>query len=155
DRSGNYGTLDLVRALQWVRDNAAVFGGDPGNVTIFGESGGGIDVFALLTSPSAKGLFHRAIVESGLPSSSTAQAALAAPEEGGEPGSSRDLLMLLLVHDGRARDRAQAKAALAAMSDAEVAAYLRSKTAEELIDVLDPGLLGMYESPTLIRDGAV
>ena len=63
--SGNYGILDLIAALQWVQRNIAAFGGDPGNVTIFGESGGGGKVLACLTSPLAKGLFHRAIIESG------------------------------------------------------------------------------------------
>lgn len=63
--SGNAGMLDLVLALEWVRDNIARFGGDPGCVTIFGESGGGAKVSTLLAMPSAKGLFHRAIVQSG------------------------------------------------------------------------------------------
>jgi para-nitrobenzyl esterase len=63
--SGNAGMLDLVLALQWVRDNISLFGGDPGNVTIFGESGGGFKVSTLLAMPAATGLFHRAIVESG------------------------------------------------------------------------------------------
>jgi len=63
--SGNAGMLDLVLALQWVRDNAAAFGGDPGNVTIFGQSGGGAKVSTLLAMPAAKGLFHRGIIESG------------------------------------------------------------------------------------------
>ncbi len=64
-QSGNVGVLDLVAALEWVRDNAANFGGDPGNVMIFGQSGGGGKVSALLAMPSAKGLFHRAVIESG------------------------------------------------------------------------------------------
>ena len=63
--SGVAGMLDAVLALKWVRDNIAAFGGDPGNVTIFGESGGGSKVSTLLALPSAKGLFHRAIIESG------------------------------------------------------------------------------------------
>src|SRR6059058_6160302 len=63
--SGNAGVLDLVAALGWVRDNIAVFGGDPGNVTIFGESGGGGKVSVLLAMPAARGLFHRAIIQSG------------------------------------------------------------------------------------------
>jgi para-nitrobenzyl esterase len=63
--SGNAGVLDLVAALRWVQDNIAQFGGDPGNVTIFGESGGGGKVSVLLAMPAARGLFHRAIIQSG------------------------------------------------------------------------------------------
>ncbi|WP_404710450.1 carboxylesterase/lipase family protein [Sphingomonas sp. MMS24-J13] len=61
----NVGQLDIVAALQWVRDNIAAFGGDPGNVMVFGQSGGGSKVAALLAMPSARGLFHRAALESG------------------------------------------------------------------------------------------
>ena len=64
-QSGNAGVLDLVAALEWVRDNIARFGGDPGNVTIFGQSGGGGKVSALLAMPARKGLFHKAIIQSG------------------------------------------------------------------------------------------
>jgi para-nitrobenzyl esterase len=63
--STNVGMLDIVAALRWVRDNISNFGGDPGNVTIFGQSGGGAKVSTLLAMPSAKGLFHRAVIESG------------------------------------------------------------------------------------------
>jgi para-nitrobenzyl esterase len=63
--SGNYMFLDMIAALQWVQRNIAAFGGDPDNVTIFGESGGGFKVAALMASPLASSLFHRAIVESG------------------------------------------------------------------------------------------
>ncbi len=64
-RATNAGMLDIVAALEWVRDNIAAFGGDPGNVTIFGQSGGGGKVSTLMAMPPARGLFHRAIVESG------------------------------------------------------------------------------------------
>ena len=63
--SGNVGQLDIVLALEWVRDNIAAFGGDSSNVTIFGESGGGAKVGTMLAQPPAKGLFHRGIIESG------------------------------------------------------------------------------------------
>ncbi|MDP4222657.1 MAG: carboxylesterase family protein [Bacteroidota bacterium] len=63
--SGNVGMLDLVAALEWVRDNIANFGGDPGNVTIMGQSGGGAKVTTLTAMPSAKGLIHKAVVLSG------------------------------------------------------------------------------------------
>ena len=64
-QSGNTGMLDIVTALAWVRDNIVVFGGDPGRVLIFGQSGGGAKVSTLMGMPSAKGLFHRAVVQSG------------------------------------------------------------------------------------------
>ena len=63
--TGNLGMLDIVKALEWVRDNISAFGGDPSNVTIFGQSGGGGKVSTLMARPSAKGLFHKAIVQSG------------------------------------------------------------------------------------------
>ena len=63
--SGNAGMLDIVAALAWVRDNIAAFGGDPGNVTVFGESGGGAKTAALLAMPSGRGLFHNAVAMSG------------------------------------------------------------------------------------------
>ena len=63
--AGTAGVMDIVAALEWVRDNIAAFGGDPGNVTIFGESGGGAKVSVLMALPSAKGLFHKAIIQSG------------------------------------------------------------------------------------------
>jgi carboxylesterase type B/imidazolonepropionase-like amidohydrolase len=63
--SGNYATLDQIAALEWVRDNIAKLGGDPGNVTVFGQSAGAFNIGALMTSPLARGLFHRAIAQSG------------------------------------------------------------------------------------------
>ncbi|WNG17227.1 carboxylesterase/lipase family protein [Cystobacter fuscus] len=90
--SGNAGMLDIVAALQWVRDNIASFGGDPGNVTIFGESGGGMKVTLLLAMPTAQGLFHRAISQSGAmlkglaPEPAVAQAGEVLAELGLKPG---------------------------------------------------------------------
>jgi len=63
--SGNVGQMDLVLALQWVRDNIAAFGGDPGNVMLFGQSGGGAKIATLMAMPAARGLFHRAATMSG------------------------------------------------------------------------------------------
>ncbi|ARN19047.1 carboxylesterase/lipase family protein [Piscinibacter gummiphilus] len=81
--SGNYGQMDLVMALQWVKDNIARFGGDPANVTLFGQSGGGGKTYGLLNSPQAAGLFHKAVVQSGanpIATTGTAAASLAAGE---------------------------------------------------------------------------
>jgi para-nitrobenzyl esterase len=65
ETKGNYAYMDQIAALQWVKRNIAAFGGDPGNVTIFGFSAGGVSVHSLLVSPMARGLFHKAIAESG------------------------------------------------------------------------------------------
>ncbi|MDC1187810.1 carboxylesterase family protein [Gammaproteobacteria bacterium] len=65
DKSSNFGTLDIIAALEWVKSNISLFGGDPDNVTIFGESAGGHNVLSLLVSEKAKGLFHKAISQSG------------------------------------------------------------------------------------------
>jgi len=65
DKTSNFGTLDIIEALKWVQSNISLFGGDPSNVTIFGESAGGHNVFSLLASKEAKGLFHKAISQSG------------------------------------------------------------------------------------------
>jgi len=65
DKTSNFGTLDIIEALKWVNHNISLFGGDPNNVTIFGESAGGHNVLSLLVSSQAKGLFHKAISQSG------------------------------------------------------------------------------------------
>jgi para-nitrobenzyl esterase len=133
DRSGNYGTLDLVQALAWVRENAAAFGGDPERVTIFGESAGGQNVFSLLLTPLAKGLFHRAIVQSGGISPATvAEAQEGNPEDGSEGSTGSNSVIATLGGDARA-------------SGAE--AVLQTYPGDKAI--------GMFNMPTLIRDGLV
>ena len=75
DKTSNFGTLDIIHALKWVNKNISNFGGDKNNVTIFGESAGGHNVLSLLVSPLAKGLFHKAISQSGYTTSISAQKA--------------------------------------------------------------------------------
>ena len=75
DKTSNFGTLDIIHALKWVNNNISNFGGDKNNVTIFGESAGGHNVLSLLVSPLAKGLFHKAISQSGYTTSISAQKA--------------------------------------------------------------------------------
>jgi len=95
--SGGVGMLDIVAALEWVRDNIARFGGDPDVVTIFGQSGGGRKVATLMSMPAARGLFHRAIIESGAilrlttPEDAIHTTALLLDELGLKPGQAREL----------------------------------------------------------------
>ena len=91
--SGNAGMLDLVQGLQWVHDNIEAFGGDPGNVMIFGESGGGAKVCSLLTMPAARDLFHRAAIQSG--------ASLRATEREAADKTARALMAELGISPGR------------------------------------------------------
>lgn len=158
DGSGNYGTLDLIAALQWIAENIDAFGGDPGNVTIFGESAGARNVYSLMLSPPAKGLFHRAISQSGGLRETTVATASNFTDDA-EPGSafsSNEMLLKFLTNDGLAEDRAAAKLRLADMSNRDIAAYLRGKDTWEIFDTYmeEPGLLGP-QNPRVISDGLV
>ena len=119
DDSGNYGTLDIIKALEWVRDNIASFGGDPGNVTIAGESAGGINVYSMLASPLADGLFHRAVSQSGAPTST--------PVSVGE-AHSQTLFTRLLLRDELAATQEEAEELIQEKGESWVRDYLRSKT---------------------------
>ncbi|MEE2677664.1 MAG: carboxylesterase family protein [Myxococcota bacterium] len=151
--SGNFGTLDLMRALDWVQTNIASFGGDPDNITIFGESAGGWNVFSLLTSPLTRDAFHRAISQSGVTWSATpAQAEnYADAPEPGSPQSSGETLLALLQADGIAGDRVQAKQTLETWSNAEIARYLREKSVRDLY-----AAYGKFKGiPLVFQDGVV
>ena len=156
DASGNFGTLDTLQALRWVRDNIAAFGGDPGNVTVFGESAGGIDVYALLLSPLAEGLFQRAIAQSGIVVS-TPRATVEgfADENPRRAAGTNELLLQYLLADGSASNRSKAKAMLAAMPAEKIEAYLRAKTPAQLLGIFREGFGAMYSVPQIIRDGHV
>ena len=158
EQSGNFATLDLIRALEWVRDNISAFGGDPNNVTIFGESAGGQNVFTLILAPPARGLFHRAIVESGgfWPSTpSQAENFTDAPQPGAA-NSSAEVLVRLMVSDGTAPNRAAARAHLAATSDADLVRYLHAKSNAAVMEAYKPFPgNGMIDMPTVFSDGTV
>lgn len=158
DASGNFGTLDLVRALEWVRDNATAFGGDPGNVTIFGESAGGQHVYTLLLAPQAKGLFHRAIVESGGLWSTAVERAEGFVSDSPEvhKNSSGELLARILVKEGRAKDPADARHRLQTQGPGELAKWMRELPVERLFKAyIGEPRGGLLDAPAVFRDGVV
>lgn len=136
ERSGNFGLLDLIAALRWVRDNIAAFGGDPGCVTIVGESAGGQQVLLLMASPLASGLFHRAIAQSPVCESFSMEAAvngMNSPLDSQRCGS-QVVASRLGVHSAQA---------------------LRALTPAQLLAVHRPGSAGIYLTPRPVRDGVV
>jgi para-nitrobenzyl esterase len=139
--AGNYGLRDQIAALQWVKSNISAFGGDPANITLFGESAGAVSVCAMVASPLARGLFARAIIESG--GGCMEWPALRAPSAGHAPG-------------GFARG-AELAAAAGCGGAADVPACLRSKPAADLVragtHLPSVGPLSVLYSPVI--DGVV
>lgn len=133
--SGNFALLDIQQALRFVKRNAGAFGGNPDNITLMGQSAGAINVYALMTAPSSAGLFHKAVPLSGGISLSSNLAPGSIPTinpSSAYAAQSGAVLAQLLVADGRVPDLASAPAWIAGRPAAEVADYLRSKSAATL-----------------------
>jgi para-nitrobenzyl esterase len=146
DDSGNYGTLDLIRALKWIRENIRAFGGDPDTVLIAGESAGAMNVLSLLLAPAARGLFHRAVVESGVP--------VARDPRAGEE-KARQVLLQLLVRSWKASNLKAAEKVLARMKPQEIRAFLRAQPDRRILRCYAPGRSGMIDNPAIFADGFV
>jgi len=155
DDSGNFGTLDIIQALAWTRENIREFGGDPDNVTVFGESAGAFDTLAMMASPLAKGLFHKAISQSGGFSPTPRLHAQQDEAEGGHPYSAREIVNRLLVVDGRAPDRQAAAALQTGMGAPELREYLYGKTPDEIFALWGDSGFGMISAPDNFGDGYV
>ncbi len=130
DAAASFALLDLVASLEWVKENISVFGGDPDNITIFGESAGGHNVAALLASPLSEGLFHRAIIQSGFFDS-----------------------MSLAEAEGRAGARANPSNQIAEMLGAQTAEDLRGLSVDALLKAYDATGSGFVDVPRMIQDG--
>lgn len=141
--SGNFATLDHLQALKYVRDNIASFGGDPGNVTVMGESAGAVNTWALMVSPMARGLMHKAVAMSG---------GLLTTDPISARTYASGLLHALLIADGKAFNDFTAELYLLTQTRQQVANYLRSKTAQELVQA--ERSLGKT-APAVFADGTV
>ncbi len=146
--SGNFGILDMIQALQWVKENISAFGGDPDNVTIAGESAGAYNVLSLLTSPLATGLFHKAIMQSG-------SQRISSMSDGEEHAN--DVVLQLMVNDGTTASKAEAQRLKDSWTSTQIATYLRSKTAQQLLETYTPkhSFYGMIDFPRPLADGVV
>jgi para-nitrobenzyl esterase len=139
DASGNYGTLDIIQGLKWVQKNIAQFGGDPKNVTIFGESAGARNVYSMLASPLAKGLFHRAISQSGTPDTTLLTLAedfddnkLTNPVSG-LINSSNGLISLVLSQENPLLSQTEIRQKISSTSPEELLATMRAVAPENLM----------------------
>jgi len=145
EASGNFGTLDTVKALQWVHNNIGAFGGNPGNVTVAGESAGCHNTLNLIISPLGKGLFHRAICESGGMKPVTVEEGIA---------QANTTIDKLLVADGMVKGVNEAVRYREKMTDGEIAGYLKGKSAAELVIAQTPERMKSGFHPVFI-DGRV
>ena len=135
DISGNYGTLDTIKALEWINKNIKYFGGDPGNVTVFGESAGGHNAAAIFASPLAEGLYHKVIVQSGIMSSSSIEAAESyLPESGIAPSrSGLEAFNHILVANKSASNLIEAKKIQDEMTPEEIRTILYEQSPDVLL----------------------
>jgi para-nitrobenzyl esterase len=147
DDSGNFGTLDQIKLLEWVQHNIERFGGDKTNITLAGDSAGAQNVTYLMHSALAKDLFNKAIISSNYPVIRPASAAYK---------SSKQVLYNLMVADGLASDTAGAKVtADTRMSAAEIRKYLYGKSPEQLIKTFSNPDMGPIDSGDMFRDDIV
>ena len=161
DRSGNFGTLDQILALKWVEKNIEDFGGDKNNVTIFGESAGGHNVFALLSSPLAKGLFHKAISQSGATRTFNLKESskFFDNKESSFLTSSKEIVSRLLVNAELSQDLFEANIAQEAMNEFKLLETLQKVNLDEIFKIykeIDKSKISGNKSiPRVLSDGHV
>lgn len=162
DASGNFGTLDIIQGLKWVQKNIAQFGGDPDNVTIFGESAGGRNVYSMLASPLAKGLFHRAISQSGTPDTTLLTLAEDFDDNkmiepvSGLKNSSNGLISLVISDLDPSLSREQIRQKMATTEPQELLKTLRNTSPDKLMTLaVNNGSSGYIQIARVLRDGYV
>ena len=163
DRSGNYGTLDTIMALRWINENIHHFGGDPENVTVFGESAGGHNSAAIFASPLAQGLFHKVIVESGIMSVSSIEAAESyLPEDRIAPTvSGLEIFNQVLIHNEKAANIKEANEMQEQMDPKEIRDLLYQQSPDVLLKAADEsgpkrdGMTRVFPDGLVILSGGI
>ncbi len=155
DGSPNFGTLDIIQALKWVSENIAAFGGDPDNVTLFGESAGAMNTVTLLYSPLSNGLFHKAIVQSGSLRQTPVEVAEQFTADDRSEFSSSETAAKILLRRGMATDREHAREKVAGLANREFLELMYSASGDELIATYTPDIGAGIRAPQSIPDDIV
>ena len=152
DKTSNFGILDIILALKWVRENINAFGGDPNNVTIFGESAGGHNVLSLLVAPQARGLFHKAISQSGYTKSSSLENAYKSEHFNQEKTSdSWTVFNKYIAQNGLKENIQKASIFQSNTSKEEIRKILYDADPQALVNIYGD----TFETPLLTNDGVV
>lgn len=144
--SGNFGTLDIIKTLEWVRDNIEHFGGNPNNVTVAGSSAGGINVLSLLISPRAEGLFHKAVSQSGL---------LAVMPVAEARASGNSMLADIMVSEEWASSPEEATELLESLPKNAIRSLLKTASISSVLAAFSSEGFGGLGNPSVIADGSV
>lgn len=155
--TGQFAILDIIATLEWVEANIDAFGGDPDNITIFGESAGAQNVYALVLAERADGLFEKAIAQSGgFWNMALDQARNFTTETlPGTPASANEIIVDLLINDGKAADESEAADMLAVMGRADLLTWMRSLPAEAVLEPYSRQPDLGYDLPSVVLDGVL
>jgi para-nitrobenzyl esterase len=156
DNSGNYGILDVIESLKWVQENIASFGGNIDNVTVFGESAGAFNTYSLMLSPQAKGLFHKAITQSGGLTLTSSAAASNFVKDGGKEFSAQQVELYIHAAKQPKKNIEDVKLSLVATPHEERSVFLKSLSPDQIFSAYRYGdkPIGL-RNPDLISDGIV
>ena len=155
DKSANFGLLDIIQALKWVGRNIEAFGGEPDNITLFGESAGAMNSVALLYSPLASGLFHKVIAQSGSLRQTPVEVAEQFTADDRSEFSSSETAAKILVQRKQANTRKEARDKVAGLSEQQFLKLMYSATGDELIATYTPDIGLAIRVPQIIPDDIV
>jgi len=155
DKSSNFGLLDIIQALKWVGQNIEAFGGDPDNITLFGESAGAMNSVSLLYSPLSKGLFHKVIAQSGSLRQTPVEVAEQYTADDRSEFSSSETAAKILIQRKEAASHEKAREIVSGLSDQQFLKLMYGATGVEVIATYTPDIGAAIRVPQIIPDGIV